>query len=206
MSPSMAVGSDRTSRYAGPPRPALCTAPSCRGLGTHGSLRVRDEPSYAGGPGLTVGCPTVPVVTAQVVAAAVDGGSVAAITGASGVLAAVLGAGWFGTWLKLRAERRKGLAGDVKAAQDALQQVRAVLRQRARDAREVSDEELAQRLDDLDTSVYRTGCEAVVDASRAYAQVGQDYASGDPDTSVAQEQAAYDRVAKALMVELERNR
>ncbi len=94
----------------------------------------------------------------------------------------------------------------MRSAQDSLQALRAALRKRARKDRSISDDVLADLLDDLDTAVYRTGCETVVDAARHYAEVGQAFASGDPDTSVTAEQEAYDRLAKALMVELDRNR
>ena len=164
-------------------------------------------PEQPGGrPRTVVGLAYGAGMTWQALAAAdPDTGSALVVAG-TGVVAALLGAGWIGTVLKLRAERRKGLAVDVRAAQDAVQRLRSDLRTRLRTPGAVSDSELEDRLADLDTAVHRTGCESVVEAARHYAEVGQAYASGDPDTSVTAEQTAYDRVAEALMVELRRNR
>lgn len=164
-------------------------------------------PEQPGGrPRTVVGLAYGAGMTWQALAAAdADTGSALVVAG-TGVVAALLGAGWIGTVLKLRAERRKGLAVDVRAAQDAVQRLRSDLRTRLRTRGAVSDSELEDRLADLDTAVHRIGCESVVEAARHYADVGQSYASGDPDTSVTTEQQAYDRVAEALMVELRRNR
>ena len=126
-----------------------------------------------------------------------------------GAFTALFGAGWLGTYLKARSERKERrdstVAQDIRAAQDSLQALRRGARLRSRGSADApNDDALADLADDLDTAANRTLCETVVLRARAYIAVSELYASGDPATGVGAEREAYNQVADALREELER--
>ena len=126
-----------------------------------------------------------------------------------GAFTALFGAGWLGTYVKARAERKErrdsAVAQDIRAAQDALQALRRGARLRARKSSEAPDDDaFADLADNVDTAANRTLCATVVSRARAYIDVSESYASGDPATGVGAEREAYNLLADALREELER--
>jgi hypothetical protein len=100
--------------------------------------------------------------------------------------------------------RRDELRADVHAAQDRLGDLRRAYRRRAANAPDAPDDfALAELTDDFTMAVSRTLSGTVVDVARRYVDVGNLYAAGDTDTGVALEQAAFERLADALIHELD---
>ena len=114
-----------------------------------------------------------------------------------------LAAGALAAVLTVRADRRRHrgdvVRSDVDRAVDALAALRNGYRTRAF-GEPIGDLELTRLEDALDLAVQRT-TQPVVDAARRYVAVARLYASGDPDTGDAAEQAAYEELAAALLAE-----
>lgn len=133
-------------------------------------------------------------------------------TGASGwdsawllvatVLVSVL-SGLASGWLSVRMTRKQytgdRVRSDVDRVLDALGELRQAYRTRAF-GEEIADLAIARREDDLQRGAAPT-TQPVVAAARDYIEIGRAYASRDPDTGEAAEEAAYELLTAALVAE-----
>jgi hypothetical protein len=102
---------------------------------------------------------------------------------------------------------REALRTDVHGAQDALRELRAGYRLRARhDAAAPDDNALADREDAFDMAAQRVLVAEVVTRATAYVEVGRLYAVRDPDHGEGAEATAYRDVTAALLAVLKRTR
>lgn len=127
------------------------------------------------------------------------------------IASAIVGAGVWGTWIKVRATRKaqrfRVTSEDIRECQDTLADVRHGYRLREHSDPDAPDDNALALLEDqLDKVAHRTLRESVVLHARLYVETGRSYASRDPDVGEDAERVAYDRLADSLMKELDRNR
>lgn len=133
------------------------------------------------------------------------------VAGAITLVAALLGAGWIGTLIQSRSDRRKRRdeisTASTEEALARLRDLRAAYRQCALNAPAQPDTfERAQLADQFDSAACMTLSSRVMETAREYVRVGKTYASRDPFVSQEHEQDAYLAVTDCLVVNLKSNR